>query len=579
MSAYTTEQMLQAALAYVKEGYSVIPVGMNKKPIVKWLEFQERRASEEEIKGWFKQFPNAQIGIVTGAISDLVVIDVEASGDFSMFPETTTVNTGGGGVHLYYKHPGHPVKNGVRVAKLTDIRGDGGYVVAPPSSSTKGQYTWQNSTARENHALYPVDRTIMKPEVLAGIKHTELIPLGKRNDEAAKKTGELIRLLPQDLWEDIVWPELIGWNKTALEIPLDLVELRTVFKSICDKRTSAETTDKFTLKPFTLRELYAENFPPVEWVAKDMIPLGVMAAITGDSNTFKSFLTLSLAQSIATGTPFLGKFDTTQGKVLILDEENTRRTIEKRFKDMQVEEHDNIVFLSLSGIQLDKEAHHKSLLALVNTIKPRLIVLDSLVRLHGKDENSATEMRHVMRALSKLVDTDRTVLFIHHNKKDQGYARKTTSSSVRGSTDIFNALDCHVSAERKADSVIIRMLKLRIQKELEPFKVAVVTDEHKHISFEYQGEDTSIADKIVEIKDSIMEMLYGAAEEVSKKHILDELGSGKHMTNQALKELTEARLIAYRKGPRGKHLYSLPTNTEVIDGITEEVTNPEEIPY
>ena len=131
------EGVLEQALSYAKKGLSVIQVGQDKKPIQKWQEFQERIATEDEIRGWYKWLPNSNVGIVTGKISGITVVDVESGGDISKWRETFTVKTGGGGYHLYYKYC-EGVRNGARVCELTDIRGDGGYVVAPPSIHQSG---------------------------------------------------------------------------------------------------------------------------------------------------------------------------------------------------------------------------------------------------------------------------------------------------------------------------------------------------------------------------------------------------------------------------------------------------------
>jgi len=61
----------KVALDYLTRGISVIPVGFDKRPLIKWAEFQERRATVEEVETWWKNWPDAQIGIVTGKISSL----------------------------------------------------------------------------------------------------------------------------------------------------------------------------------------------------------------------------------------------------------------------------------------------------------------------------------------------------------------------------------------------------------------------------------------------------------------------------------------------------------------------------
>jgi len=143
---------LKAALFYLKMGLSVIPViPGQKKPLISWQEFQERRATEEEVKEWFKNTPNANIGIVTGPISNLAVVDIDTEEGkgaildyISDSIECPTVETPRGGQHLYFSYPENfDVGNNARLIPGCDFRGRGGYVIAPPSVNSNGKaYRW-----------------------------------------------------------------------------------------------------------------------------------------------------------------------------------------------------------------------------------------------------------------------------------------------------------------------------------------------------------------------------------------------------------------------------------------------------
>lgn len=562
-----------AAEEYLAMGFSVIPVNKEKQPLIKWSTYQTHAPDIKEVVSWIKQFPDMQLGIVTGAVSDLAVIDIESGGDATQFPTTLTAKTGGGGVHLYYRHPGGTVKNGVRVTTLVDVRGDGGYVVAPPSHSSKGAYTWFSDPKITELSLYPVELM----DTIAQDSVEKLVQTGERNVTATHKAGELLAAFPAPESREEVWTLLQQWNQTELAEPLSTKELQKVFSSIAGRHEVKQSANTLTLKPFTLKELYEQEFPPIKWLAKDLLPVGMMGAITGESNSYKSFLTLALAQSVATGTPFLGHFAIEkQGKVLIIDEENNRRIIEKRFKDMGVAAHENIIFLSQCGIQLDHTTHIQRLKQLVDEINPALIVLDSLVRFHSKDENSASEMRQVMKAIGSLVTEERSVIFIHHHKKE-GFGKNSGSNSVRGSTDIFNALDCHIGIKRNTDSLTVKQHKLRVQQELPAFTVSVDILTSDHLKFTYGGIDTSRQELVEDVKAEIKTLLYQAAgEEVSRKELMDELDASRAVITEALKALEEEAEINRRNGNRGMHLYSIQTTP------AEDSAKPEEaegIPY
>jgi Bifunctional DNA primase/polymerase, N-terminal len=73
-----TDSRLESALAYSRRGYSVIPIKpKDKKPLIAWEPYQTEAAGETTLKHWFESFSDANIGIVTGAVSDCIVVDID----------------------------------------------------------------------------------------------------------------------------------------------------------------------------------------------------------------------------------------------------------------------------------------------------------------------------------------------------------------------------------------------------------------------------------------------------------------------------------------------------------------------
>lgn len=146
---------LEFALFYAERlGFSVIPIKhKDKKPLIKWQQFQETPATPEQIREWWAKWPNANVGIVTGAVSNLVVLDedgpegraqIEANGGC----DGAVVQTSKGR-HFYFQHPGFVVRNFARKLPGLDLRGDGGYVAAPPSVHESGVlYDWTTDPIR-----------------------------------------------------------------------------------------------------------------------------------------------------------------------------------------------------------------------------------------------------------------------------------------------------------------------------------------------------------------------------------------------------------------------------------------------
>jgi len=125
-----------------------------------------------QVESWWAQYPSANIGIATGGINGLLVIDVDVKhdqgkyGDESLkaleseleeLPETWVAITGSGGLHYYFRYPeGHDIRNSAsQLAQDIDIRAQGGYVVAPPSvhPDTGRAYEWECGSDPEETPL------------------------------------------------------------------------------------------------------------------------------------------------------------------------------------------------------------------------------------------------------------------------------------------------------------------------------------------------------------------------------------------------------------------------------------------
>lgn len=133
-------------------GWSVIPLqARGKRALIRWKPYQDKRADWNTVQSWLSQWPDANIGIVTGAISGLVVLDVDGKdGDHSLrrmgtLPDTSVASTARG-YHVYFKHPGVPLGNFAGKLPGLDLRADGGYVVGAGATHESGHvYEWITS--------------------------------------------------------------------------------------------------------------------------------------------------------------------------------------------------------------------------------------------------------------------------------------------------------------------------------------------------------------------------------------------------------------------------------------------------
>ena len=151
---YKENTLLEFALKYYDMGLQPIPIGeitldeKGKKkffPLIGWKDKGDNPFTRDEVIENFDLANVKNIGIRTGKVSNLIVIDVDQDADKVFIEEylsglqTVVVYTQSGGKHHWFKHPGFHVKTCAgELAKGIDVRGDGGFVFAPPSKTKEG---------------------------------------------------------------------------------------------------------------------------------------------------------------------------------------------------------------------------------------------------------------------------------------------------------------------------------------------------------------------------------------------------------------------------------------------------------
>ena len=197
---------LTSALSLRGRGFSVIPVRPDgsKRPAVKWEQYQEKVAEEQELRQWFKDGA-LWIGVVTGRISGICVVDIDTvEGEEALihlfgkgFFDGPIVKSQSGGKHLYFAHPGNEdVRNRTRNIDGCDFRGDGGFVVVPPSPD----YEWVQDL--DEYILRPLPEEYISTALKSStqvkkeggkIKTASMFTEGRRDDDLFTVAHKLIR--------------------------------------------------------------------------------------------------------------------------------------------------------------------------------------------------------------------------------------------------------------------------------------------------------------------------------------------------------------------------------------------------
>jgi hypothetical protein len=159
-----------AALGYMRQGWPVFVLGRSKRPVANCARcrvalqagghdrdgcacltchgFYAATTDPARLAAMWRKVPGGLLAIRTGTAAGLLVVDIDPRNgglpDRALMTPTATVATGGGGWHLYYRHPGHPLLPALPERAGVDVKADGGYAVAPPSihTGTGHSYRW-----------------------------------------------------------------------------------------------------------------------------------------------------------------------------------------------------------------------------------------------------------------------------------------------------------------------------------------------------------------------------------------------------------------------------------------------------
>jgi len=197
------------------------------------------------------------------------------------------------------------------------------------------------------------------------------------------------------------------------------------------------------------------------WLVEQLWGESSVGVIGGAPKCSKTWLGLDLALSVATGTECLGKYAVPRaGPVLVYLAEDALPVVRQRVEGMArhrsldltgVEIH----VITAPTLRLDRGPHRERLFETVRRIRPRLLLLDPLVRLHGIDENNATEVAQLLayfRSLQRQLDL--SVVLVHHTRKNAA-GGVAAGQGLRGSSDLHAFGDSNLYLRRSRERLVL----------------------------------------------------------------------------------------------------------------------------
>lgn len=455
------------ACEYVDNGWSVLPVKPeDKRPyMTNWLQYTRTKANKPTVTNWFNNLAGAGIGVVTGKISNMVVLDIESDCPYPIedilrkYPTQMYSRTGSGGYHLFYQYPTNVsrVANRVGIFERADLRADGGFIVLPPTvHPSGGRYEWIKKGALGAFPLALLDLR-SQPKVQNDGWITEAlrgVTEGGRNDTCARLAGYFFK---KGINADIVESLLLEWNERN-DPPMPVHEVRTTIKSI--ERSHAGTPTQFTTldyeddsasatedvtkqdSTFDVMRMadYVKGYGGggVSWLVEDWLPDKSITFLISPPESYKTWLLLDLAVSVSSGTPFLGSYPVNNvGPTLIIQQEDSHTGLTDRLAliveqklgmnanvdgdEWQVPSMPDLpIYVHPSRkLRFDNKQVLEELEKQIEAIQPKVIMIDPLYSTTGSADNYMADLANKMMVLKTWRDKyGCSFLISHHSKKN-----------------------------------------------------------------------------------------------------------------------------------------------------------------
>jgi hypothetical protein len=245
------------------------------------------------------------------------------------------------------------------------------------------------------------------------------------------------------------------------------------------------------------------------WLVEELWGARSVGVIGGAPKCSKTWLGLDIALSVATGTACLGKYAVPQpGPVLVYLAEDALPSVRERVAGMarhrgidlsRVE----IDVVTAPVLRLDRDPDRVRLLETARRLGPRLLLLDPLVRLHGIDENNASEVAALLayfRSLQRLLDV--SVILVHHTRKNAA-GGTAAGLGLRGSSDIHAFGDSNLYLRRGKDHLVLTT-EHRAAPASPPIPLALIatnpeTTHLEVIALHQDGRPRSLQDQVLDV--------------------------------------------------------------------------------
>ena len=285
------------------------------------------------------------------------------------------------------------------------------------------------------------------------------------------------------------------------------------------------------------------------WLVEQLWGSSSVGVIGGAPKCSKTWLGLDLALSVATGTPCLGRYAVPQpGPVLVYLAEDALPIVRQRVEGMAQHrglalEQVELYVITAPTLRLDRDPHRRQLQQTAQRLRPRLLLLDPLVRLHGIDENNASEVAGLLAYLRQLQrQLDLSVMLVHHTRKNA--AGVAAGQSLRGSGDLHAFGDSNLYLRRVKERLLL-VSEHRAAPASPPVYLELVARDADAIHLEVVPEVRDPPQ--VSLSEQVLSRLAGGAV-LTRAKLRDTLAVKNERLGQALESLERAGRLRHTPG-------------------------------
>jgi hypothetical protein len=248
--------------------------------------------------------------------------------------------------------------------------------------------------------------------------------------------------------------------------------------------------------------------PEQRWLIHGLWAAEGVGVIGGSPKCLKSWCGLEMAVSIASRTPCFGRFETPKrGRALIYMAEDAIPDVRERLESLS--RHHKVSLASLdifvitaNVLRIDQSADQQRLWATVETIRPDLLLLDPLVRLHRQDENSSADMSALLGFLRQLQRQLHTaVVLVHHARKNGAVGQP--GHALRGSSDLHAFGDSNLYLRRSRQRLVLT-IEHRAAPSPEPLDLALIEQPAPHLEVVESAETST---SMASLTDAVLSLL------------------------------------------------------------------------